>query len=127
MQARKKGRIMVIDDEPEITDIVSEFLTSAGHEVLCLNTTQYWFEQFNAFRPDVILLDINMPGENGYAVCSQLKADPATANTPVVFLTGKDRSEDDGRSFESGGEMFIKKPFVGERLIGIVDIVLATT
>ena len=127
VESSKKGRILVIDDEIEITEIISEFLTDAGHEVLCLNSTQYWYEQFNAFQPDMILLDINMPGEDGYAVCSQLKADPATSSTPVVFLTGQDTAEDRGRSFQAGGEMYIKKPFAGDRLLGIVNIVLATT
>lgn len=126
-ESRKKGRILVIDDEVEITEIIAEFLTGAGHEVLCLNSTQYWYEQFNAFQPNMILLDINMPGEDGYAVCSQLKADPATASIPVVFLTGQDTATDRGRSFQAGGEMFMKKPFAGDRLLGVVDIVLATT
>ena len=119
-------RILVVDDEVEITDIVSEFLTGAGYEVVCLNNTQGWFEHYSSFQPDMILLDINMPGEDGYAVCSQLKADPTSAKTPVVFLTGKDRHDDQGRSFQSGADMFIKKPFSGERLLGIVEIVLAS-
>lgn len=120
-------RILVIDDEVEITEIVSEFLAGAGYEVICLNQTQGWFEHFSSFQPDMILLDINMPGEDGYAVCSQLKADPSSAKVPVVFLTGKDRHDDQGRSFQSGADMFIKKPFSGERLLGIVEIVLASS
>ena len=119
-------RVLVIDDEVEITDIVSEFLTGAGYEVVCLNDTQGWFEHVSSFQPDMILLDIGMPGEDGYAVCSQLKADPTSAKIPVVFLTGKDRHDDQGRSFKSGADMFIKKPFSGERLLGIVEIVLAS-
>lgn len=119
-------RILVIDDEVEITDIVSEFLTGAGYEVVCLNGAQGWFEHVSSFQPDMILLDISMPGEDGYAVCSQLKADPTSAKIPVVFLTGKDRHDDQGRSFKSGADMFIKKPFSGERLLGIVEIVLAS-
>lgn len=124
---KPEAKVMVIDDEPDITNIVQEFLEAAGYEVVCLNSTQYWFEQFQAFQPDMILLDISMPGEDGYAVCSQLKADPSTADVPVVFLTGKDKDEDQGRSFKSGAEMFIKKPFSGDRLLGIVQIVLMSS
>ncbi len=124
---RAEGKVLVIDDEPDITNIVREFLESANYEVVCLNSTQYWFEQFSAFQPDLLLLDISMPGEDGYAVCSQLKADPSTADVPVVFLTGKDKDEDQGRSFKSGADMFIKKPFSGDRLLGIVQIVMASS
>lgn len=127
MADSKKLRVLVIDDEPAITEIVDEFLSNAGYEALCLNTTSGWYDHFNAFQPHMILLDINMPGEDGYAVCSQLKADPATASVPVVFLTGRDRNEDNGRSFKAGGDMFIKKPFSSERLLGIVQIVMSTT
>lgn len=122
-----KQRILVIDDEPDVTDIVSEFLVAAGYEVACLNSTVGWYDRFSSFQPDMILLDINMPDEDGYAVCSQLKADPSTASTPVVFLTGRDKEEDQGRSFKSGGDMVIKKPFSGERLLGIVKIVLLSS
>jgi two-component system, OmpR family, phosphate regulon response regulator PhoB len=124
---RAEAKILVIDDEPDITDIVREFLETENYEVVCLNSTQFWFEQFSAFQPDLILLDISMPGEDGYAVCSQLKADPSSADVPVVFLTGKDKDEDQGRSFKAGADMFIKKPFSGDRLLGIVQIVLASS
>ncbi len=123
---RPEARVLVIDDEPDITNIVREFLEAANYEVVCLNSTKHWFDQLSAFQPDLILLDITMPGEDGYAVCSQLKADPSTADIPVVFLTGKDKDEDQGRSFKSGADMFIKKPFSGDRLLGIVQIVLAS-
>ena len=68
-----------------------------------------------------------MPGTDGYSVCNELKNDPVTANTPVVFLTGKDRNDDMGRSFKVGGDMFIKKPFSCERLLEIVNIILIST
>jgi DNA-binding response OmpR family regulator len=68
-----------------------------------------------------------MPGTDGYAVCEEIKADPEFASTPVIFLTGKDRTDDMGRSFRSGGDMFIKKPFSCDRLLEIVNIVLMST
>jgi CheY-like chemotaxis protein len=76
------------------------------------------------FRPDVILLDIMMPVMDGYEVCSQLKKDPQTAQIPVLFLTGKDAKDDAGLSFQSGGDLFIKKPFSCERLLNMVKMVL---
>ena len=121
-----KKRILVIDDEVEITDIVSEFLSIAGYDVTVLNSSQYWQDKLNEIQPDLLMLDIMMPGEDGYAICSQVKADPSTAGIPVIFLSGRNKEDDQGRSFKAGGEMFIKKPFSGERLLGIVNVVMAS-
>jgi len=122
----KKKRILVIDDEIEVTEIVNEFLSGAGYDVTVLNSSQYWQDKVNEIQPDLLMLDIMMPGEDGYAICSQIKADPSTANIPVIFLSGRNKEEDQGRSFKSGGEMFIKKPFSGDRLLGIVNVVIAS-
>lgn len=121
-----KKRVLVIDDEVEITEIVEEFLTDAGYDVTVLNSSRYWQDKVNEIQPNLLLLDIMMPGEDGYAICSQLKADPSTADIPVIFLSGRNKEDDQGRSFKSGGEMFIKKPFSGERLLGIVNVVIAS-
>ncbi|MBD3332742.1 response regulator [candidate division GN15 bacterium] len=119
-----QARVMVVDDEPEITEIVETFLTDAGYTVMVENSSAQAVEKAKAFKPDVILLDIMMPGVDGYDVCQQLKQTPEFAGTPIIFLTGKDRNDDMGRSFKSGGDMFIKKPFSCERLMEIINIVL---
>ena len=121
------AKIQVVDDKPEITEIVETFLTENGFEVKTENTPNKAIEKARAFKPDVILLDIMMPGVDGYDICQSLKNDPEFSNVPIIFLTGKDRSDDMGRSFKSGGDMFIKKPFSCERLLEIVTIVLMST
>ena len=121
------ARILVIDDEPEITEIVKTFLEESGYRVAVVNSPSEAVEKARAFKPDVVLLDIMMPGVDGYDICQQLKADPQFAGVPIIFLTGKDRTDDMGRSFRSGGDMFIKKPFSCERLLEIVNIVLVST
>ena len=123
----KTARILVVDDEPEITEIVETFLMESGYKVAVENSPTEAVSKARAFKPDVILLDIMMPGVDGYDICQQLKSDPEFVNTPIIFLTGKDRSDDMGRSFRSGGDMFIKKPFSCERLLEIVNIVLIST
>jgi two-component system OmpR family response regulator len=122
--AVKAARILVIDDEPEITEIVEAFLVNAGYQVKVENSPTKGLTQAKEFRPDLILLDIMMPGTDGYQVCNRIKEDPTMAATPVIFLTGKDTKDDQGRSFQVGGDMFIKKPFSCERLLEIVNIVL---
>ncbi|MEW5925069.1 MAG: response regulator [Candidatus Zixiibacteriota bacterium] len=123
----KTSRVLVIDDEPQVTEIIEAFLTNAGHEVVVANTANDGLRKAHEKRPDVILLDIMMPDSDGYSICNELKSNPPTADIPVVFLTGKDRSDDQGRSFKVGGDMFIKKPFSCERLLEIINIILMST
>ncbi|HEX9917004.1 MAG TPA: response regulator [candidate division Zixibacteria bacterium] len=118
------AKILVIDDEPEITDIVEAFLKNAGYEVRVENSSVMGIEKAKSFKPDLILLDIMMPRMDGYQVCNELKKNSETKNTPIIFLTGKDASHDEGKSFKVGGDMFIKKPFSCQRLLEIVKIVL---
>jgi len=122
--AKDKNRILVIDDEPEITDIIKAFLANAGYEVQIENSSARVREVATSFRPDLILLDIMMPFMDGYEVCAALKAEPELSGTPVLFLTGKDANDDDGKSFKAGGDLFIKKPFSCERLLQMVKMVL---
>ena len=126
-QKTKAAKILVIDDEPQITEIIEAFLTNAGHEVFVNNDGNKGLTQAMQIKPDIILLDIMMPNTDGYSICNSLKNDPSTSDIPVVFLTGKDRSDDQGRSFQAGGDMFIKKPFSCERLLEIVNIILMST
>ena len=122
--AVRTAKILVIDDEPEITEIIEAFLDNAGYSVKVENRPDKAVSVAHQLRPDLILLDIMMPGVDGYTICNRIKEDPTLANTPVIFLTGKDSKDDQGRSFQAGGDMFIKKPFSCERLLEIVNIVL---
>ncbi|MCI0330258.1 MAG: response regulator [candidate division Zixibacteria bacterium] len=120
------AKILVIDDEPELTEIVQTFLENVGYQVMAENSAMMGVERARNFKPDLILLDISMPQMDGYDVCKELKKAKGTAGIPVIFLSGRDAKEDGGRSFQSGGDMYIKKPFSCERLLDIVRIVLSS-
>lgn len=122
--AVRAAKILVIDDEPEITEIIEAFLVNAGYTVQVQNDPTRAVALARQYNPDLILLDIMMPGTDGYQICNRIKEDQALSGTPVIFLTGKDTKDDQGRSFQVGGDMFIKKPFSCERLLEIVNIVL---
>jgi DNA-binding response OmpR family regulator len=122
----KSAKILVIDDEPEITDIIETFLENAGYEVKSENSSVIGIERAKTFLPDLVLLDIMMPFMDGYEVCKELKKDEDTSKIPVVFLTGKDARSDEGKSFQAGGDLFVKKPFSCERLLEIVKVVLVS-
>ncbi len=121
---RKNYKILVIDDEPEITEIIKSFLSGAGYDVLIENSSVMGVEKAKLYKPDMILLDIMMPVMDGYEVCANIKRDMELSNIPILFLTGKDANEDAGRSFKSGADLFIKKPFSCERLLQLVKMVL---
>ncbi len=121
------AKVLVVDDEPEITDIVETFLSEAGYTVTVENHSRQAIAKAKEFKPDVVILDIMMPDIDGYAICQEIKQDPALSSVPIIFLTGKDRNDDMGRSFKAGGDMFIKKPFSCERLLEIVNLVVMST
>ena len=81
----ENGKVLVIDDEPEITDIIKAFLSNAGYTVEIENSPVEGVAKAKNFKPDVILLDIMMPVMNGYEVCSRIKQDPECSHIPVLF------------------------------------------
>jgi len=81
------AKVLVIDDEPEITDIVQTFLHEAGYQVMVENAPDKAIEVAQNFQPDIILLDIMMPDVNGYDICEALKQDPQFVSTPVILPT----------------------------------------
>ena len=124
MFSEDNAKVLVVDDDPDITEIVDAFLSTAGYEVKVENSSEGAITVAKNWKPDVMLLDIMMPVMDGYDVCALLKNDTATEDIPIIFLTGKDANEDRGRSFKAGGSLFVKKPFSCERLLDIVKIVL---
>lgn len=87
-------RILVIDDQPDFLDIFSKKLQSEGYEVNTANGAINGLEQVKATKPDLVLMDVNMPGMNGAEALAAMKADPETANIKVVFLTNLGNMKD---------------------------------
>ena len=103
--------ILTVDDTPANIRLLMHYLEKQGYNVI---TAEDGFEGFKAaiqFKPDLILLDVMMPGTDGYEVCELLKAEEETKDIPVVFLTAKTDAEDKVRGFELGAVDYITKPF----------------
>jgi CheY-like chemotaxis protein len=110
-------RILVVDDEPSVTRNLKLNLESGGgYEVLGENHATNALAAARRFRPDLVLLDVMMPGMDGGDVAARLRADPLFHETPIVFLTAiVSNKETDGHEKLSGGETFLAKPVdVGE-------------
>jgi putative two-component system response regulator len=110
------GRILVVDDEPSNREVVSRMMKNLGYEVATATDGEAALEAVYHGRPDVILLDVNMPLLNGFDVCRRLKSDTATRLIPVVMLTGLATVEDRVRGIDAGADDFLTKPFVFSEL-----------
>ncbi len=119
-----RGTVLVVDDEPAITGLVATALERAGYRVIEANDGESGVARARADRPSLILMDITMPGVDGYAAAQQLVDDPLTARIPILFLTGKTMQEDGGRAFKHGGAMFVRKPFSPARIVELVDVAM---
>lgn len=105
------ARVLIVDDEPGIRELCRVNLALAGHEVVEAADGSEGLKQAAAMRPDVILLDVLMPGMSGWEVLEQLRADEATKSIPVVMLTALNSEDDQIRAWEGGVVDYLTKPF----------------
>ena len=106
-----KATIMVVDDTPENLVLISKILLPEGYKVMTLPDGQSAIDAIKRTSPDLILLDVMMPGMDGFAVCSRLKADPRTASIPIIFISALSEPLDKVKAFETGAVDYITKPF----------------
>jgi serine phosphatase RsbU (regulator of sigma subunit) len=107
----QKKTVLVVDDAPSNIQIVSSILKDTYKVRVATNGAKALELMKVAPRPDLILLDVVMPGMDGYEVCSRLKMDPEMRDVPVIFLTGQTEIEDETRGFDVGAVDYIHKPF----------------
>jgi two-component system, OmpR family, phosphate regulon response regulator PhoB len=104
-------RILIIEDEIDIADLIGFNLQRAGYEVLKAHDGIGGTEMALRERPDLIILDLMLPGRNGYSVFRELRRDSRTADTPVIMLTAKAQTEDRILGLEAGADDYMTKPF----------------
>jgi diguanylate cyclase (GGDEF)-like protein len=113
--------ILVVDDNPVITKILEELLIRADYRVVVVAGGEEALESLDVHKVDLILLDVDIPGESGYAVCKTIKQNPNTAYIPVIFVTSRGEREDIVSGFEAGGQDYIVKPFTRAELLARVQ------
>jgi len=119
VNAARQPRILVVDDVPQNVRLLEAVLTSHGYSVTSASSGPEALEKVTAEQPDLVLLDIQMPGMNGYEVCRRLRADPATQFLPVVMITSSD-TEVRVNALEADADDFITKPFDQQELLARV-------
>ena len=117
----KRPKILVVDDEPDIRQIIKLRLELRKYEVLTAADGQEAIATAQAAQPDLILMDVIMPGQNGYSVCRQLKDLESTKQIPVIFLTAKGRQDDIMQGTLVGAAAYLTKPFDTEQLLQTVE------
>jgi putative two-component system response regulator len=120
-EGERKFGILVVDDIPENLGMISDMLSGQYRCRAATNGEKALDIAWSGNQPDLVLLDIAMPGMDGYEVCRRLKNDPRTRETPVIFLTALDGEEDEARGFLAGGVDYITKPVSRAILLARVE------
>jgi DNA-binding response OmpR family regulator len=116
-------KILVVDDAPEISILMEDILTPFNYEVAAAPSANAAWEKVRANPPDLILLDIMMPGKNGYEFCTELKAS-TYKNIPVIMVSVKRDQADVDKGIKAGASDYITKPFDPDELVARVKKIL---
>jgi type II secretory ATPase GspE/PulE/Tfp pilus assembly ATPase PilB-like protein/ActR/RegA family two-component response regulator len=121
---RVKRKVLLVDDEDTLRRVMKDLLEREGYIVAEARDGVQALDQVDRFGPDVIVLDLNLPGLDGYGVLSHLRSRPATSDIPVVVLTAKSDEDNEVRVFQLGADDFLTKPFRARALSARLDAVL---
>ena len=116
-KAPLSGRVLVVDDDPEIVTFLCTLLELEGLQASVATSATAALEQLRHAQPSLVLLDIAMPGQDGLELCRALKRDPTTREVPVFVISARPGREVVERALAAGAEVFIRKPFENHELI----------
>lgn len=117
-------RILIVEDEQDIADLIGFNLQRAGYEVMKAHDGIEGTEAAKRERPDLIVLDLMLPGRDGYGVFRELKRDPRTVGIPVIMLTARAQTDDRIQGLEAGADDYLTKPFSPKELMLRVQAIL---
>jgi len=118
------SRILVVEDEKDIADLIAHSLQRAGHTVELLGSGHGAVARVKESAPDLIVLDLMLPGMDGLLVCQALRADPATAAVPIIMLTARGEESDRIAGLELGADDYLTKPFSPRELSARITALL---
>lgn len=119
--------VLVVDDDPSLLAMVAMALESEGFHVQRAITGQQALAVISESRPDVVVLDVMMPGLDGREVTRRLREEPATADLPIVVCSALSRDDDQWRSWAAGANSFVAKPFEIDVLVQEVNFAMVST
>lgn len=119
-----RASILVVDDEPDLLELVQYNLARAGYDVTCVGSGEEALSVVGASRPDLVVLDVLLPGIDGLDVCKKFKGDPQTSAIPIVMLTARGDEADVVTGLEVGADDYLPKPFSPRVLLARVKAAL---
>jgi DNA-binding response OmpR family regulator len=117
-------RVLVADDERHITYVLDFTFKLAGYDVVIVDDGETALRMARETSPDLVILDVMMPGMDGYEVCRILKADPETRRIPIIMLSAKVQRIDHDLGLEVDADAYVKKPFSGRKLLEVARSLL---
>lgn len=121
----EKKRILAVDDDAPAVAALKGILGQRGYEVQTATSGESALELIERDSYDLFILDVNMPGVNGIEVCKKIRANPKTADTPVIFLTAKGMLGDMMEGKEAGSDLYLVKPVLGAKILNMVGMFLS--
>ena len=119
-------KILVVDDDPALLDLLTIHLRDAGHEVITAAAGDEALDNIRRAMPDVVLLDIMLPGKHGYAVCQAIRADPKFAGIKIIIMSAKSFAADIKNALALGADDYLVKPFEPSALLDAIDRLAGT-
>jgi two-component system phosphate regulon response regulator PhoB/two-component system alkaline phosphatase synthesis response regulator PhoP len=116
--------IAIVDDEPDITELIALHLSNAGFTPKAYNEPQQFLRSLNKRIPDLVVLDLMLPGTDGFEICKQLRKEARSASVPIIMLTAKADESDKILGLELGADDYVTKPFSPKELVARVKAVL---
>jgi len=120
------ANILIIDDSPTDVRVFTTLLERAGHQVAAVSTAEEGIERVRAALPDLVIMDVIMPGMNGFQATRTLTRDPKTQNVPVVMITTKSMETDRVWGMRQGARAFITKPVNEKELLACINDLLSS-
>lgn len=112
-----RKRVLVVDDEVYIVHILEFSLSMEGYEVVTASTGEEALQKMREARPDLVVLDVMMPGMDGYQVCQEVRGDAELSDIPILMLSAKGRAVDRDLGLDNGADQYIVKPFSPRELL----------
>ena len=117
-------KILIVDDEPAIVIALQFLMKQQGYNVMTAQRGEFALDSIYQNKPDLVLLDIMLPGIDGYEVCEIVRLNPEYRHTKIIFLTAKSREVEIAKGLALGGDAYITKPFLNDELVAKVKELL---
>ncbi|MFK7950812.1 MAG: response regulator transcription factor [Saprospiraceae bacterium] len=120
----QKPKVLIVDDEPNIVLAIDFLLSQKGFEIEKAYNGTEALEKLNSFKPNLIVLDVMMPGMTGFEVAKKIRTTVGFSDIQIVFLTAKGTTKDKMQGYSNGGDLYLTKPFDNDKLVMTIEEII---